>query len=613
MALAAGIQARLDKVVAAFQADGFVVQSHPDPLAPGTRLNYCLHKDHIGVSAAYSCSSPDTVTKTKLAYYVEGDHATMGWLLGFMAEPEVARMTTEYRAKAIGAFIDPKARESGLMKDIEKVLLDIVSEWVVKMKDDIPDEFHKEITGLYEGCRAANEGTKVTEKDLWELNAGSDAILAHAYTGELFARVTSPRFLRVPLHCNSFAAPGDGNRRFFGRDYIFPTADVFQDVACMIVYRPDPAGADAPYGFVSQTAPGIIGSIAAVNARGVAIGINMTASRLCNPHRPGFNGLLLSRYCMERADSTRAAVKLVIDAQRGVSWLYPVGDAAGDACIVEAGQRLEDSERFPYLDFISHYYRRRLPRLPYIRGMQEKYGNPPPLHGAVVRTAGYTYPTEYMEDWNKGLWKAFDRNVFEKLLDLVIDGAGIIAAVVTGKWKSAIPRLRKLVMELVVGAPYFPSYFGPRSYIDSSWKDAHCPGPFYFAPQRESGPDILVATNNFISPEMRLVGMNTWTAIVARTWYDDFQWRYDELNKEVLDALDASPKGLDDKTAWSLINFLTPKGPFRAFYDPDLSHRWQEVQVHGSVNLCDLTARKIKSLYGYYGDDPVTITLPAYL
>jgi hypothetical protein len=122
-----------------------------------------------------------------------------------------------------------------------------------------------------------------------------------------------------------------------------------------------------------------------------------------------------------------------------------------------------------------------------------------------------------------------------------------------------------------------------------------------------------VATNNFISPEMRLVGMNAWTAILARSRYDDFQWRYDELNKEVLEALHACPGGLDDATAWSLINFLTPADRFPAYYNPDGTKKWQNIQVHGSVSLCDLTARKMKSLFGYYGDDPITITLPRYL
>jgi hypothetical protein len=494
---------------------------------------------------------------------------------------------------------------------IEEVLLDITSRWVENMKSDTPAEYHQEIQGIYEGCLAANPDTKVTVKHLWELSVGTDAILSHMYTGELLARVVSSKFLKVPLHCNSFMAPGDNHRRLYGRDFIFPTADVYQDVACLIVYRPETGGGRVRHGFVSQTAPGLIGSVAGLNSGAVAIGINMSASRLCNPHRPGFNGLLLNRHCMELAGSARAAVELVLGAQRGVSWVYPIGDASGDAFVVEAGMKLE-KKRFPYLDYIPHYYRRHLPRLRYIRKMQAKYGHKPPEHGAFVRTADYHYPAEYIQDWNERLWKAFDRNPLRKLMDVLGDVGAIVIAIFTGKWKSLFPRMRVMMKELVEGVPWSAGYFGPRDFISSSWKDRHCPGPFYFSPQRESRPGVIVATNNFISPEMRLVGMNTWTAIVAASWYDDFQWRYDELNKELLEALDAHPDGLDDATAWSLINFLTPSGRFAEYYKTP-GQQWQDVQVHGSVTLCDLTARKMKSLFGYYGDDPVTITLPKYL
>ena len=322
-------------------------------------------------------------------------------------------------------------KDQGVFTTIENVALKIVAKWVDRMKPDIPFEFHEEIEGLYRGCREANSDTKVTLRNLWELNVGTDAILSHAYTGKLFARVTSPSGMRLPLRCNSYVAPGDKKRQFFGRDFIFPTGDVYQHVACLIVYGADSSRANKRYSFVSQTAPGIVGSPAAVNSEGVAIGINMTASHLCNPNRPGFNGLLLNRYCMELAKSAPDAVELVLGAQRGVAWLYPIADASGKACIVEAGMQLDESERFPYLDYIPHYYRRRLPDLSVHRENAKKYGNKPPDRGAFVRETDYNYPTDFIKDWNEGLWNAFDRNLFEKLLDGFGDLGAIIAAIFT--------------------------------------------------------------------------------------------------------------------------------------------------------------------------------------
>src|SRR5208283_4596570 len=125
MALSADIQARLDKVVAAFKADGFSVQPFPDPLAPGKLVNYCLTDGRIGVSARYTYGT-SAAPRYKQAYYVEGSHWTMGWLLGFMAEPAIARMTTDYRSNVIAAFIDPEIESSRVVQEIEQILLGIV-------------------------------------------------------------------------------------------------------------------------------------------------------------------------------------------------------------------------------------------------------------------------------------------------------------------------------------------------------------------------------------------------------------------------------------------------------------------------------------------------------
>ena len=107
--------------------------------------------------------------------------------------------------------------------------------------------------------------------------------------------------------------------------------------------------------------------------------------------------------------------------------------------------------------------------------------------------------------------------------------------------------------------------------------------------------------------------MNEWTAILAGGTLNDFQWRYDELNREILDALDAAPSGVDEQAAWKLIDFLNPNGKFPAYYNPDLTQDGREVQVLGSVSLCELTGRTLTSRFGYDGDAPVAIHLSAYL
>ena len=473
-ALPAPAAARLRKITKAFKQDGFdEIVRFPDPAAPARMLPYCFRNDRLGVKARHNVGT-ERKPRYKNAFYVEGSHETMGWLLGLMAERDIARMTTEYMREAIPDFIHEDIAGSRFEQELVDFFLKIVRHWVCSMKDDIPSVYHQEIRGLCKGCGEANPDTPVRPDDLWELNLGTDAILSHVYTGELLKPVVEAKFLRVPLHCNFFAAPGDGNRRLFGRDFIFPTAGVYQDTACLIVYRPDRGNA-----LVSQTAPGLIGCITGLNASGVAIGINMTASHLCDPQRPGFNGLLLSRYCMERARSARAAVKTVLDAQRGTAWVYPVGDATGTSFVIEAGKRI-DNGPFPYLDFIPNRYRKHLPGLSYIQDMQHEHHSPPPDRGAFVRGADYEFPTEYIKDWNRGLWRAYNRNIPRKMLDLVLDLGKVLGLLFKGKLGKIGQPLRTAVRSFLGRVPWSPDYFGERGYISRRWTDRALPGAFLF-------------------------------------------------------------------------------------------------------------------------------------
>jgi hypothetical protein len=178
--------------------------------------------------------------------------------------------------------------------------------------------------------------------------------------------------------------------------------------------------------------------------------------------------------------------------------------------------------------------------------------------------------------------------------------------------------LEKQLEELFKTIPFYPDRFKERGYINITWKDKLCPGPFYFAPQRESLNNVAVVSNHCITPEMRLTAMNEWVAFVAGSELNDIQWRYDELNDEILQAIANSngpgnPQPITPDKAWRIINFLSPEPGynFNTYRNPE-GASWKTKQVHGSVSLFELKERKIKSLFGYYGDEPVEITLPNY-
>ena len=596
---------RRDRIQAAFANDGFAV----------TRA---VEKDGcVGLLAEHQSARIGGFGPAKRAFYLEGDNYQMGFLLGLLAWEEIGRMTHEFLRNVVFSFFDRRAAATGkVLADLMRLVVHAATSASRTVLPDVPGEYLEEIQGILDGYAASGAPTPVSRDELVTLNFGIDAVLAHVYSGTLFARKgISPGMLRTPIGCNAFflSGPAAGGKCIFGRDFMFPTANVFQETACLIIYRPSTRAGKERCMFVSQTAPGIIGSITGLSSAGVAMGVNMLPGRFCSPERPGFNSLPLVRDCLQYCGDADEAVERAAEAQRGVTWLYPVADARGRAFVIEAGRTLDPEERFPYFTWVPWHYRRRLPSLAFIRRMRRRHHMPRPVRGTVARGADYILPSEYITRWNERLWRAFDRDWFVRIVDFLGDLAGLVIDLFKGRLGSLWPALKEDVRALHEAADFSRVDFSERGSINSTWRDKNCPGPFYFAPQRAHRPDVLVATNHAISPEIRLTAMNEWTALLAGGNLNEIQWRYDELSREILDAIDASPSGVTEEAAWDLINFLRPGGRFPDFYNPDGLPTGAGIQVHGSVSLCELTTRSIKSLYGYYGDQPVTIHLQNYL
>jgi hypothetical protein len=278
-------------------------------------------------------------------------------------------------------------------------------------------------------------------------------------------------------------------------------------------------------------------------------------------------------------------VQRMIEAQRGVSWLYPVAAADDGACIIEAGRKIDDNT-FPYFDYVPDHYLKYLPDQTFIDETRQQYGTPPPQKGLIPRRSDYPYPAPYL-NYNEGLYDAFNKD---------------------------------LALRLFFGkVTYDPDAFGEMDFINPTWTDKNCPASFYFAPQREPDPDLVLVSNHCITPEMRLTAMNTWVAIISSGDLNDIQWRYDALNYQILNIINEIKQGkrdkIDDATAWKLIDYLSPQpgSYYPDYYNPGQKEDWKTIQVHGSVSLCELKTRTMTSLFGYYGDAPITIHLEKYL
>lgn len=600
----------LEQIMLAFDKDGYDIYDFSKDhnydnihkknkhvtVLPGGGIQF---KGRTGVMAVHRSENVkiDGTLRKKKAFYVEGDHYEMGFLIGVMAEPDVYHMANDYLNNIIPDFIG-----IDVTPDVKQIIVDVLEALTSYSQinhQDLPKNYVKEIDGLYDGCVAYKKsiggGTKlILLPRLLALNIGIDVILANVYTGIKFEKrgITADK-LRLPIMCNAFSIKGSAvkeNRHYFGRDFMFSTAGIFQNLACMIIYNPEEKNAVPT---VSQTAPGFIGSITAMNINGIAAGTDMNPSRMCSTKRPGFNSLGLVRDSIQYSSTMDGYIERIKNAQRGVTWFYPGADGqSGRACFIEAGKNIGDNP-FPYFDYIPDTYKSILQSrglsVQYITEKQVKYGNKPPEKGMVVRESNYTYPVDYMTDFNNVLFETYN-----KLHP-----------------KKPVP-------------PYDPAKFGERGYIDATnttdkTKDypgtleTNCPATYYFAPQREQSDDLLIVTNGNITPELRLTAMNDWIAMLAGSDMNDIQWRYDELNDELLRAMVEAKSGgslIDEKKAQQIIDF---RAPGSSLYEVKFKKDgWQSIEINGSVSLCELKSKMITSHYGYYGDPWVTINLPNY-
>jgi hypothetical protein len=303
-----------------------------------------------------------------------------------------------------------------------------------------------------------------------------------------------------------------------------------------------------------------------MNINGVAFGVDIAPGGNCNPLRPGLNSVLIGRYCIERGKNAEKAVKAITNAQRGVTWIYFVADGTEGkdrAAVVEAGMT---ASKLDYFEYPKPKLHNLLPKRESLRKANR---------GVIARWDDYQY--------KKGFLKFNDR-LFKKFY-------------------------KQFVAQDFLG----------RNLINDNWEDQKVPKAYYFAPLRTDEPDVagvIIATNHFITPEMRMCAMDPWTAEVAgEKNYNDIQWRYDELNKRVMNAYGK----IDFDKALELIDFLAPypnTRPFHKYYGHkghDTSSDGKSYVIDGSVSVCNLTDRIITSHFGYYHDEWVQITLGEYV
>jgi hypothetical protein len=550
---------RLIKLVEAFNSDGFEID------------RIVTYGNRLGIAARSKTAVNYDNGQPKKVYYLEGGAYEAGFLMGRLAETEIERMTTQFTDKVVFSFIGSKVLEK--IKIIQEILIRLLFELSKKTFETLPEDIREEIRGLHDGCKSRNSKSKVDMEHLIVLNTGIDVLCSMLYPGNFVKRQAADLFpgdFRIPLMCNAFTVCGKsaGGGCYFARDFMFPTADVFQDTAAMVVYNPLSTDGRRAIPHVSVTAPGMVGSIAAMNLEGVGFGVDMSPGANCDPQNVGINSLLMLRMCVQYCASAEAVVEYMVSARRGVSWNYIVADGKSNrSCVVEAGASAEsiDFTQFPTEDF-----KPVLPDGEFI----EQHRSEPFRSGIMTRWNDYRYPAGYLE-FNRPLWDFYNKKYnTEKKIN--------------------------------------PDAFSEAGWINAAGNEKNCPSCYYFAPQREESADLLIVTNHYIIPEMRYFAMHRWTEGIVGDKVNDIQWRYDELNAQIRKMLEE--KGfIDFEGTRRLVGFLSPYGENAGYYAGNpRSKDGKEIRIEGCLSVFDLKEKVVESRYGYFCDKWVRLTLPRY-
>jgi hypothetical protein len=158
---------RIQRLIEAFASDEYDV---------GPLVGVKVHNDSIGIAAVHRTATIGTTGQRKKVFYLEAPPRTMGYLIGYLAEPDISRMCEEFSEKVILASREIDLPPT-LATAIGTLLKDITALVSLTIPPDLLAGIKDEVRGLLEGCHAAKRSTKVSKKGLVVLNYGVDGLL----------------------------------------------------------------------------------------------------------------------------------------------------------------------------------------------------------------------------------------------------------------------------------------------------------------------------------------------------------------------------------------------------------------------------------------------------
>jgi hypothetical protein len=301
--------------------------------------------------------------------------------------------------------------------------------------------------------------------------------------------------------------------------------------------------------FATVGAPGFVGHTTGVNQYGLSIGQDVNQSGAFGTDI-GMGSLMVVRHILQYASNLKEAVELVQDTPRGVTWDYIIADDETDPDY-GPGVVLETLPSDPYYDGPNS-----LPQWEktLLLGAILHLTDPTPINGVGIRSAKWVYPSYYSG----------------------------------------------LNVTLQISNPFYPDL--------GYWTVG-----FNFAPQTETDPNVVIATNHFIMPRMRMAQMHPIVGAIYEIsgQLGESMWRYDHMEADIrtyhgqIEFFGADPENPAPGTAGWIINFLDIE---RCDYWSDVENR-----IEGHRDIIDNSEREIRAVFGYMGEPWVGVKLMPFI
>ncbi|HNY65484.1 MAG TPA: carcinine hydrolase/isopenicillin-N N-acyltransferase family protein [Deltaproteobacteria bacterium] len=375
------------------------------------------------------CSLKKTPGIPKYCLVLTGTPYSMGYQAARLRPGHTYEMLTRFmriigleQLKQIGIAVDPFSAKGQKVYDL---LYSILRDECRASERFIPEDLRCEMQGVVDGMHDAGY-PDVTYDDVLVLNQGVDSTYylllslvgvtqdrecskkaveafvkilgimgrpenTYAVKGDTLLVKSEGVFDDYPrAGCNEFVIGGgltkDG-QTFHGRDFMFPTAGVYQDAACVMVYLPEKG---IPFATVDPA--GFVGHSVGINAMGLSIGMDVCQGAAYGENL-GVGCMLVARHVLDTCADLDESIDAVKGLEKGVPWIYVLADDERHP-VHGCGVELETGRSGPFTgpDTLPLWEQDLLAACGYTAMLKDQ---PLPDRGVLTRGSTWTYPKEF--------------------------------------------------------------------------------------------------------------------------------------------------------------------------------------------------------------------------